>query len=122
MVYKLGHTKDIDSIPFKAGGRLLDNLFEFLNVLDNEYGTDRDIDRDDGGYVLFCTLDTSEAEVRELFNYPNHTPEWVEQIDHQPTYCAALFILKEDYAVVLVSPLGTIFGVTTASRAEQTPV
>lgn len=118
MVYKLGHLKDIDRLPFKLSGKLLDDLFEFLIVLDNEYGTDRDIDRDDGGYVLFCTLDTSEAEVREMFNYFNYTPEWIDEIAHQPTYCSALFMLREDYAVVLLAPLGTIFGVSTASRTE----
>ena len=118
MIYKLGHTKDIDSLLVKADGRLFDNLFEFLNVLDNEYGTDRDINHDDGGYVLFCTPDTAEVEVRKMFNSPDYEPEWIEKIDHQPPYCAALFMLRDDYAVVLITPFGTIFGVTTASRTE----
>lgn len=55
MVYKLAHGAEIDSLPFRVSGKLYDNLLEFLLVLDNEYGPDRDVEQDGGGYVLFCT-------------------------------------------------------------------
>ena len=48
MVYKLAHGAEIDSLPFQVSGKLYDNLLEFLLVLDNEYGADRNVEQDDG--------------------------------------------------------------------------
>jgi len=67
MVYKLGHEAEIGSLPFKVSGKLYDDLFEFLIVLDNEYGADRDVEQDDGGYVLFCTPGTTDSEIQRYF-------------------------------------------------------
>ncbi len=102
MVYKLGHEAEIGRLPFRVSGKLYDNLFEFLIVLDNEYGTDRDIEQDDGGYVLFCTPGTTDSEILRYFMFLALVPEWVTDIPHQPEYCASLYLLREDYAVVLI--------------------
>lgn len=102
MVYKLGHEAEISSLPFRVSGKLYDNLFEFLIVLDNEYGTDRDVEHEDGGYVLFCTPGTTDSEIQRYFQFLGLVPEWVIDIPHQPEYCASLYFLREEYAVVLV--------------------
>ena len=34
MVFKLGHESEIGTLPFTVTGKLYDNLFEFLIVLD----------------------------------------------------------------------------------------
>ena len=107
MVYKLGHEAEISSLPFRVSGKLYDNLLEFLIVLDNEYGTDRDVEQDDGGYVLFCTPGTpgtTGSEIQRYFTFWGLVPEWVTDISHQPEYCASLYFLRDEYAVVLVQP------------------
>ena len=104
MVYKLGHEAEISSLPFRVSGKLYDNLLEFLIVLDNEYGTDRDVERDDGGYVLFCTPGTTDSEIQRYFTFLGLIPEWVIDIPHQPEYCASLYLLREEYAVVIIQP------------------
>lgn len=104
MVFKLGHESEIGSLPFVVTGRLYDNLLEFLIVLDNEYGADRDVEHDDGGYVLFCTPGTADSEIQRYFHFPGPVPEWVIDIPHQPEYCASLYFLREEYAVVLIHP------------------
>lgn len=107
MVYKLGHEDEIGSLPFPVSGKLYDNLAEFLLVLDNEYGADRDVEHDDGGYVMFCTPGTTEDEIRRYFAFSGLVAEWVTDIPHQPEYCASLYFLREDYAVVMIRPRST---------------
>ena len=104
MVFKLGHESEIGSLPFAVTGKLYDNLFEFLIVLDNEYGADRDVEHEDGGYVLFCTPGTTDSEIHRYFHFLGFVPEWVIDIPHQPEYCASLYFLREEYAVVLIRP------------------
>lgn len=102
MVYKLGHEAEISSLPFPVSGELYDNLLEFLLVLDNEYGSDRNVEQDDGGYVLFCTPGTTDNEIQRYFDFNGFISDWVTSILHDPDYCAALYFLREDYVVVLI--------------------
>lgn len=51
MVYKLGNLKDLKSLP-AMDKVTYGTLFELVSVLSYEYGEDRNIDNDDGGYVL----------------------------------------------------------------------
>ena len=104
MVYKLGHEAESCSLPYPVSGRLYDNLVEFLLMLDNEYGADRDVEQDDGDYVLFCTPGTTDGEIQRYFTFSGLVLEWVTDIPHQPEYCASLYFLREDYAVVLIWP------------------
>ena len=101
MVFKLGHESEIGTLPLAVTGRLYDNLSEFLIVLDNEYGANRDVDHEDGGYVLFCTPGTTDSEIQHYFCFLGLIPEWVVDIPHQPEYCASLYFLRDEYAVVL---------------------
>lgn len=38
MICKLGHESEISSLPFAVTGKLYDNIFELLIVLDSKYG------------------------------------------------------------------------------------
>lgn len=102
MVYKLGHEVEISTLPFPVSGKLYDDLEEFLLVLDNEYGADRDVEHDDGGYVLFCTPGTTDSEIQRYFTFSGLVPDWVDRISHQPNYRVSLYFLRDDYAVVLI--------------------
>lgn len=85
MVYKLAHEAEISNLPSLVPGKLYDSLLEFLLVLDNEYGADRNVEQDDGGYVLFCTPGTTD-----------------NSISHDSDYCASAYFLRDDYVVMLV--------------------
>ena len=102
MVYKLGHEDEIDSLPFPVSGKLYDSLLEFLLVLDNGYGADRNVEQDDGGYVLFCTPGTTDSEIQHYFNFDGLVSDWVTSISHDPDYCASAYFLRDDYIVVLI--------------------
>ena len=72
-----------------------------LLVLDSEYGIDRDIDSNDGGYVVFVTGNTSDDEIIEVFDYTKHTVEYVEVGE---AYSTAVYMLNNEYTVMLIIP------------------
>lgn len=102
MVYKLAHEAEMGSLPFQVSGKLYDALLEFLLVLDNEYGPDRNVEQDDGGFVLFCTPGTTDGEIQRYLDFNGLVSDWVTSISHDPDYCASAYFLRDDYVVVLI--------------------
>ncbi len=102
MVYKLGHEAEIGTLPFPVSGKLYDDLEEFLLVLDNEYGADRDVEHDDGGYVLLCTPGTKSSDIQRYFDFKAYVSDWVTSTPHEPRYTVSMYFLRDDFAVVLI--------------------
>ena len=100
MVYKLGTIDDMKMLP-QLEPNLRDYIKYLLLVLDTEYGTDRDIDNNDGGYVVFVTGNTSDYEITEVFDFKNHSVEYVEIGE---TYSTAVYLLNNEYTVMLIMP------------------
>lgn len=102
MVHKLGHIADLEKLTI-TDSVTRDNLFEFLKVLDYEYGFDRNVDTSDGGYVLYCEDGTTMEELQSFFCYPAYTVEYVNRcLDASPPICCAMYLLNNEYAVVIV--------------------
>ena len=102
MVYKLGNESDLANLPGLDAGTF-EILQELTSILSSEYGEDRDIDRDDGGYVLYAEPGTTALALRKKFDYTKHTIEYVNrQPRTDPMLCAAFYILQNEYTVVLV--------------------
>ena len=101
MIYKLGHVEDLEKIEIQDIA-VKSAIQNYLEVLDNAYGKDRNIDEDDGGYVLYCTPETNLETLKDYFDYDSLVPEWVSDISCEPKYLSALYILSSDYAIVVV--------------------
>ena len=100
MVFKLGTVEDMKILP-QLEPSLRDYIKYLLLVLDTEYGIDRDIDSNDGGYVVFVTGNTSDDEITEVFDFKNHSVEYVEIGE---TYSTAVYLLNNEYTVMLIMP------------------
>ena len=100
MVYKLGTAEDMKMLP-QLEPSLRDYIKYLLLVLDSEYGIDRDIDNNDGGYVVFVTEDTPKSEIIKVFDYTRHTVEYVEVGE---AYSTAVYLLNNEYTVMLIMP------------------
>ena len=100
MVFKLGNVENMKMLP-QLEPSLRDYIKYLLLVLDTEYGIDRDIDSNDGGYVVFVTENTPEKDVIDVFDYKNHSVEYVEIGE---TYSTAVYLLNNEYTVMLIMP------------------
>ena len=103
MIYKLANPCDLQELP-PMDSAVRDILLQYTTILSTEYGDNRDIDHEDGGYVLYATPDTTTEEVRKVFDPNGCVPEMVVRIDSHPVYIYTVFILSSDYGVVLVTP------------------
>ena len=63
MLYKIGNPEDIVDIP-NIGETETKVITKFARILSDMYGSDRDIDNDYGGYVLYCDYGTKKEELK----------------------------------------------------------
>lgn len=101
MIYKIGSVNDMPSIAFESV-EAKTQVYYYASILTDEYGADRNIDTDDGGYILYCTFGTTEEEIKTFFDYTSYEAELVHQ---EGDTCSALFILSSDYGVVIVTSI-----------------
>lgn len=97
-------SKVSDLIETELEVNVVNSIEEQLNILDENYGVERDIDTDLGGYVL--VLETKE-DVIEAKKYilKDIIAEYVDYIECKggKQYCLSLFLLSSDYAVIVVA-------------------
>lgn len=104
MVYKLGNVSDMSKLPSideKIRKVILDNL----NILDENYSKDRDINEDDGGYILYAEPKTTVNEVLSYFDYEEYLPEHVLQIDSTPSYCKSLYLTSDEFGIIILTAM-----------------
>ena len=104
MVYKLGNVKEVDclsGITDTARGVLIQQT----NVLTTLYGENRDVDNDDGGFVLWVEHGTESKDIKAMFDFSVHIPEYVNVDDN---IVSAIYLLNNEYVVVIVVSLDDV--------------
>ena len=104
MVYKLGTLSDLEKIV-SIDDKVKNVIAETLKILDDNYGSDRNIDNDYGGYVLYAEPGTKDTEILTWFDYEQYVPEYVECIGSDPEYCSSLYLISTEYGVVVLTAL-----------------
>ena len=93
-----------DLIGIDLDSNVINVIKEQLNILDENYGIERNVDTDLGGYVLILESKDDVIEVKE--NILNGViPEYVDMIECKggKQYCLSLFLLSSDYAVIVIA-------------------
>lgn len=102
MIHKIGNVKDVDAVSNITESEK-QVVCKYANILTEEYGEDRDVDRDYGGYILFCEKGTTIDEIKDKFDYDEFVLEYAELFEED--VCAAIYLTSTEYAVVLVMSL-----------------
>ncbi|WP_415308539.1 hypothetical protein [Clostridium perfringens] len=83
---------------------VIKSIFETIEILNENYGESRDIDKDLGGYVLVVE---SVEDVKELKNgmLKEVLPEYTDEIicSEGVNYTSSLFLLSSDFSVVVIA-------------------
>lgn len=98
MIYKIGNTSDLSNIPI-PNKDAEEPLRFYADILTETYGESRDLDKEDGGFILYVTPNTPCKEIKAQFDYTQHL---VEFVDVWGEVCSAVYILSQDYGVVIV--------------------
>ena len=100
--------------------RVLVQVRAILTVLDEEYGENRNIHKDLGGYVLLCDSDTTVEELEEVVNLSYDLYEWADEIEtYDETYVMALYLLSSDYSIVTVMTKELFERISNMDETEQ---
>ena len=101
---KIGTVKEMDKIktlPIKVVEAIKDSLV----ILDEAYGAKRNIEGDLGGFILVIENKKDIEAVKKMnLDIYKDIPEYVDKmlISSEEMWVKALFLLSNDYAVVIV--------------------
>ena len=98
MVYKIGNITDLATIPI-TDGKTFELLYHYARVLTSEYGQERNINEDDGGYILYAAPGTNTEDIKAYFDYTKHCAEAVDRFGN---LLAATYILHNEFAVTII--------------------
>lgn len=100
---KICDKQDMDKLDLYPKG-IITTIMEIIEVLDDNYGVNRNIDEDLGGCILILETKVDVIEVKENI-VKDIIPEYVDDIECEggKQYCLSLFLLSSDYAVVVVA-------------------
>lgn len=94
----------LEKLKEKYSKEMLQEVEEIITLLDNNYGANRDVDKDLGGYIalLESKKDVSEIKANSIKGL---LPEYTDIIksDDGIDYYSSLFLLSDDYSIVIFS-------------------
>lgn len=83
---------------------VIKSISEIIDILNENYGENRDVDKDLGGYVLVVE---NIGDVKELKNgmLKDILPEYTDKIicSEGVNYTSSLFLLSSDFSVVVIA-------------------
>lgn len=115
-MYIVGNMKQFEAFSASSGDmfpvQVLERLKERIETLDDNYGSERNLDTDLGGYaVLFSGFSPAEQMERrnllEKYHASEEEHEYREEIIHKGRYIwvEELYILSSDYSIVFFYPI-----------------
>ncbi|MDM0611610.1 hypothetical protein QTH09_11295 [Clostridium perfringens] len=87
-----------------VGEEIKQDIQQVIEIINENYGENRDVDKDLGGYVLIVE---SIEDVKELKNgmLKDILPEYTDEIicSEGVNYTSSLFLLSSDFSVVVIA-------------------
>ena len=99
MIYKIGNLADMKALPEMNQG-IFEVIHSYASVLTKVYGANRNIDLDDGGYILYVERYSKGTELKKYFDYTQHTIEYFDILEDG--YVSVTYLLNNEFAVTLV--------------------
>lgn len=82
---------------------IINSIYETIQILDVNYGTNRHVDNDLGGYVIIVE-NIVDIEILKQDKLQGLVPEYTDIIECKEgvNWTSSLFLLSSDYAIVVV--------------------
>lgn len=101
---KLYKKEQLEELKEKYLKKMLREAEEIIALLDDNYGVNRDVDKDLGGYIALLESKEDVAEIKTN-NIKGLLPAYTGIIksDDGIDYYSSLFLLSDDYSIVVFS-------------------
>lgn len=103
MLYMVGTLCETDKLETKLPVSVFTELVRGIAVLDSKYGENRNY-QECGGYSLIAETTEDIQEIKNYMDYESHPAEWVTSIGKDSSYLSALYILNDDFSIMLYMP------------------
>ena len=101
MLFTIGTESELCAVESLLPQDIFKALFKNTIILDYAYGNKRNyLER--GGYTLIAQTADDVSSMRKIVDYTKHPPEWVDRFEK---YLQALFVINNDFSIVLIIPL-----------------
>ncbi len=99
-IYLKKHFKKLNNIP----SEVIESIKVTIDVLNENYGADRDIEADLGGYVVIAE-NIVDIEILKQDKLQGLIPEYIDVIkcSEGVNWTSSLFLLSSDYSIVVVT-------------------
>lgn len=108
MILKFGTLNGLAQHKSEMPEEVFCHLHSSIRILDENYGANRNIDLDDGGFALLFETEDDFTQICRLgtIDFTYHVPEWVDCIKTTGRdYAAALYLTSNDFGIILVAPV-----------------
>jgi len=102
MLAKYGKVKEVYDSMFRYPYEVISELFISCEVLDTEYGKDRDY-TESGGYSIVIDSVEDLPLLKDIVDYDAHPCEWATRIC-KSGYVSALYIMNNDFSIMVFMP------------------
>ena len=99
-IYLKNQLKELKEYPIEV----INSIYETIDVLNENYGADRDIETDLGGYVVIAE-NIVDIEILKQGKLQGLVPEYTDIIECSEgvNWTSSLFLLSSDYAIIVVT-------------------
>ena len=102
MLVKFGTVKEVYDAAFSYPHEVITELFIGCELLDAEYGKERDY-TEVGGYSIVIDNVDDLSQLRDIVNYDHHLCEWATRLG-KSGYVSALYIMNNDFSIIVFMP------------------
>ena len=103
MLYMVGTLCETDKLETKLPVSVFTELVRGIAILDCEYGQNRNY-RECGGYSLIVETAEDVQDIKNYVDYEAHPAEWVTSIGKDSGYLSALYIMNDDFSIMIYLP------------------
>ena len=116
MLYRVGTTRELSRIARQLSEEIVTAAGVYLDVLDAAYGPVRNWSSV-GGYVAIAETSEEGLQLQAELDTAHRVCEWVQPVGNH--FLAVLYLLGDDYSIVMVLPVEAVSQELTNMMEEQ---
>ena len=99
-IYKESQLVELNNLPVEV----IESIRETVNILNESYGANRNIDNDLGGYIVIVE-NIVDIEILKQDKLKSLIPEYTDIIECSEgvNWTSSLFLLSSDYSIIVVT-------------------
>ena len=104
MLYKIGSSKDLAALPCALPDCVMTELACDIEILDREYGADRNW-QESGGYSVIVETREDLRALNAIVDTEKHPCEWANRLSQNRDWLSTLFLFGDDFSIKVYMPV-----------------